>query len=83
MYFFRSPVFDRSSDSLRFHIPPSVTKNAAKVCAVAVDGRCHGYSIITYSSLPSCIGIQPKVTWKRYSSLKMSGDTHKIPPTNE
>ncbi|KAA0721036.1 Plexin-C1 Virus-encoded semaphorin protein receptor [Triplophysa tibetana] len=59
-----SPVFDQSSDSLRFHIPPSVSKDAAKVCAVTVDGRCHGDSIVTYSSLPSCTGIQPKVNWK-------------------
>ncbi|XP_057179717.1 plexin-C1-like [Triplophysa rosa] len=59
-----SPVFDRSSDSLRFHIPPSGTKGTAKVCAVTEDGRCHGNSTITYSSQPSCTGIQPKVTWK-------------------
>nr|XP_055046399.1 plexin-C1-like [Misgurnus anguillicaudatus] len=59
-----SPVFDRSSDSLRFHIPPSKTKGTAKVCAVTDDDRCHGNSIITYSSQPSCTEIQPKVTWR-------------------
>ncbi|XP_073693877.1 plexin-C1-like [Garra rufa] len=58
-----SPVFDRSSDSLRFHIPPSETKGTAKVCVVTPDDRCHGNSIITYSSQPSCTGIQPTVTW--------------------
>ncbi|XP_051547304.1 plexin-C1-like isoform X2 [Myxocyprinus asiaticus] len=58
-----APVFERSSDTLRFHIPPSETKGTMKVCAVTPDGRCHGNSIITYSSQPSCTGIQPKVTW--------------------
>ncbi|XP_016393840.1 plexin-C1-like, partial [Sinocyclocheilus rhinocerous] len=61
-----SPVFDRSSDTLRFHIPPSGTKGTVKVCVVTPDDRCHGnsnYSIITYSSQPSCTGIQPTVTW--------------------
>ncbi|XP_073724086.1 plexin-C1-like [Misgurnus anguillicaudatus] len=57
------PVFDRSSDSLRFHIPPSETKGTLKVCVVTEDYRCHGNSNITYSSQPSCTGIQPKVTW--------------------
>ncbi|KAA0721035.1 Plexin-C1 Virus-encoded semaphorin protein receptor [Triplophysa tibetana] len=60
----QSPVFDRSSDSLRFHIPPSGNKGIANVCAVTQDGRCHGTSIITYSSQPSCTDKQPKVTWK-------------------
>ncbi|XP_073724091.1 plexin-C1 [Misgurnus anguillicaudatus] len=59
-----SPVFDRSSDSLRFHVPPSKTKGTAKVCAVTEDDRCHGNSIITYSSQPRCTEIQPKVTWR-------------------
>ncbi|XP_065124583.1 uncharacterized protein [Paramisgurnus dabryanus] len=59
-----SPVFGLSSDSLRFHVPPSKTKGTAKVCAVTEDDRCHGNSIITYSSQPSCTGIQPKVTWR-------------------
>ncbi|RXN17778.1 plexin-C1-like protein [Labeo rohita] len=58
-----SPVFDRSSDTLRFHIPPSATKGTVKVCVVTPDDRCHGNSIITYSSQPSCTGIQPNVTW--------------------
>ncbi|RXN17779.1 plexin-C1-like protein [Labeo rohita] len=58
-----SPVFDRSSDTLRFHIPPSATKGTVKVCVVTPDNRCHGNSIITYSSQPSCTGIQPTVTW--------------------
>nr|XP_055046301.1 plexin-C1-like [Misgurnus anguillicaudatus] len=58
------PVFDRSSDSLRFHVPPSETKGTLKVCVVTEDDRCHGNSIITYSSQPSCTGIQPKVTWR-------------------
>ncbi|KAL1275842.1 hypothetical protein QQF64_035465 [Cirrhinus molitorella] len=58
-----SPVFDRSSDTLRFHIPPSETKGTVKVCVVTPDDRCHGNSIITYSSQPSCTGIQPTVTW--------------------
>ncbi|XP_016390282.1 plexin-C1-like [Sinocyclocheilus rhinocerous] len=58
-----SPVFDRSSDTLRFHIPPSGTKGTVKVCVVTPDDRCHGNSIITYSSQPSCTGIQPTVTW--------------------
>ncbi|XP_073694102.1 plexin-C1-like [Garra rufa] len=57
------PVFDHSSDSLRFHIPPSETKGTAKVCVVTPDDRCHGNSIITYSSQPSCTGIKPTVTW--------------------
>ncbi|XP_052433991.1 plexin-C1 [Carassius gibelio] len=58
-----SPVFDRSSDTLRFHIPPSATKGTVKVCVVTPDDRCHGNSIITYSSQPSCTGIQPTVSW--------------------
>ncbi|KAK7130098.1 hypothetical protein R3I93_019664 [Phoxinus phoxinus] len=59
-----SPVFDRSSDTLRFHIPPSGTKGTVKVCVVTLDGRCHGNSIITYGSQPSCSGIQPTVSWR-------------------
>ncbi|XP_059360621.1 plexin-C1-like [Carassius carassius] len=58
-----SPVFDCSSDTLRFHIPPSGTKGTVKVCVVTPDDRCHGNSIITYSSQPSCTGIQPTVSW--------------------
>ncbi|XP_016139306.1 plexin-C1-like [Sinocyclocheilus grahami] len=58
-----SPVFDRSSDTLRFHIPPSETKGTVKVCVVTPDDRCHGNSIITYSSQPSCTGIQPTLSW--------------------
>ncbi|CAM4565673.1 unnamed protein product [Leuciscus chuanchicus] len=34
-----SPVFDRSSDTLRFHIPPSGTKGTVKVCVVTPDDR--------------------------------------------
>ncbi|KAF4114623.1 hypothetical protein G5714_004846 [Onychostoma macrolepis] len=63
MFLFRSPVFDRSSDTLRFHIPPSGTKGTVKVCVVTPDDRCHGNSIVTYRSQPSCTGIQPTVTW--------------------
>ncbi|XP_077090422.1 plexin-C1-like [Siphateles boraxobius] len=59
-----SPVFDRSSDTLRFHIPPSGTKGTVKVCVVTPDDRCHGNSIITYRPQPSCIGIQPTVSWR-------------------
>ncbi|XP_056093251.1 plexin-C1 [Rhinichthys klamathensis goyatoka] len=59
-----SPVFDRSSDTLRFNIPPSGTKGTVKVCVVTPDDRCHGNSIITYSSQPSCTGIQPTVSWR-------------------
>ncbi|XP_056093248.1 plexin-C1-like [Rhinichthys klamathensis goyatoka] len=59
-----SPVFDRSSDTLRFHIPPSGTTGTVKVCVVTPDDRCHGNSIITYSSQPSCTGIQPTVSWR-------------------
>nr|XP_055046299.1 plexin-C1-like [Misgurnus anguillicaudatus] len=58
------PVFDRSSDRLKFHVPPSETKGTLKVCVVTEDDRCHGNSIITYNSQPSCTGIQPKVTWR-------------------
>ncbi|XP_026089171.1 plexin-C1-like [Carassius auratus] len=58
-----SPVFDRSSDSLRFHIPPSETKGTVKVCVVTPDDRCHGNSTITYGSQPSCTWIQPTVSW--------------------
>ncbi|XP_077090421.1 plexin-C1 [Siphateles boraxobius] len=58
-----SPVFNRSRDTLRFHIPPSGTKGTGKVCVVTPDDRCHGNSIITYSSQPSCTGIQPTVSW--------------------
>ncbi|KTG43868.1 hypothetical protein cypCar_00021955 [Cyprinus carpio] len=57
------PVFDRSSDTLRFHIPPSGTKGTVKVCVVTPDDRCHGNNIITYVSHPSCTGIQPAVSW--------------------
>ncbi|XP_051746982.1 plexin-C1-like [Ctenopharyngodon idella] len=60
-----SPVFNRSSDTLRFHIPPSGSKGTVKVCVVTFDDRCHGNSIITYSSQPSCTGIQPTVSWRR------------------
>ncbi|XP_073724099.1 plexin-C1 [Misgurnus anguillicaudatus] len=59
-----SPVFNRSNDRLRFHVPPSKTKGTVKVCAVTEDDRCHGNSSITYSSQPSCTEIKPKVTWK-------------------
>ncbi|XP_073693787.1 plexin-C1-like [Garra rufa] len=59
-----SLVFDSSSDTLRFNIPPSETKGTVKVCVVTPDDRCHGNSIITYSSQPSCTGIQPTVTWR-------------------
>ncbi|XP_067248110.1 plexin-C1-like [Chanodichthys erythropterus] len=59
------PVIDRSSDTLRFHIPPSETKGTVKLCVVTPDDRCHGNSIITYSSQPSCTGIQPRVSWSR------------------
>ncbi|RXN21259.1 plexin-C1-like protein [Labeo rohita] len=58
-----APVFNGSSDTLRFHIPPSETKETVKVCVVTPDDRCHGNSIITYSSQPSCTGIQPRFTW--------------------
>ncbi|XP_056312340.1 plexin-C1-like [Danio aesculapii] len=58
-----SPVFDRSSDTLLLNIPPSETKGTAKMCVVTPDDRCHGNSIITYSSLPSCTEIQPNYTW--------------------
>ncbi|XP_042601958.1 plexin-C1-like [Cyprinus carpio] len=58
-----SPVFDRSSDTLRFHIPPSGTKGTVKVCVVTPDARCHGNTIITYGSQPSCTGIHPTVSW--------------------
>ncbi|XP_050963580.1 plexin-C1-like [Labeo rohita] len=60
-----SPVFNASSDTLRFHIPPSETKGTVKVCVVTPDDRCHGNSIITYSSQPSCTGIQPRFSWSR------------------
>ncbi|KTF82400.1 hypothetical protein cypCar_00001737, partial [Cyprinus carpio] len=63
MFLFRSPVFDRSSDTLRFHIPPSGTKGTVKVCVVTPDARCHGNTIITYGSQPSCTGIHPTVSW--------------------
>ncbi|XP_059367216.1 plexin-C1-like isoform X2 [Carassius carassius] len=59
-----SPVFDRSNDTLRFHIPPSGTKGTVKLCVVTPDDRCHGNSAITYSSQPSCTGIHPKVSWR-------------------
>ncbi|XP_051746960.1 plexin-C1-like [Ctenopharyngodon idella] len=59
-----SPVFDRSSDTLKFHIPPSGSKGTVKVCVVTPDDSCHGNSIITYSSQPSCTGIQPTVSWR-------------------
>ncbi|XP_059367218.1 plexin-C1-like [Carassius carassius] len=58
-----SLVFDRFSDTLWFHIPPSGTKGTVKVCVVTPDDRCHGNSIITYGSQPSCTGIQPTVSW--------------------
>ncbi|XP_052410450.1 plexin-C1 isoform X2 [Carassius gibelio] len=58
-----SPVFDRSSDTLWFHIPPSETKGTVKVCVVTPDDRCHGNSIITYGSQPNCTGVQPTVSW--------------------
>ncbi|KAL1275845.1 hypothetical protein QQF64_035468 [Cirrhinus molitorella] len=69
-----SPVFDRSSDTLRFHIPPSETKGTVKVCVVTPDDRCPGNSIITYSSQPSCTGIQPTVTWSRSDHFRLMSD---------
>ncbi|XP_051976290.1 plexin-C1-like isoform X2 [Xyrauchen texanus] len=59
-----APVFEYFNDTLQFHIPPSETKGTVKVCAVTPDGRCHGNSIVTYSSQPTCTGIHPKVSWK-------------------
>ncbi|KTF80503.1 hypothetical protein cypCar_00019335, partial [Cyprinus carpio] len=64
-----SPVFDRSSDTLRFHIPPSGTKGTVKVCVVTSDDRCHGNSTITYGSHSSCTGIHPTVSWSSFKYL--------------
>ncbi|XP_059360622.1 plexin-C1-like [Carassius carassius] len=80
-----SPVFDRSSDMLRFHIPPSGTKGTVKVCVVTPDDRCHGSSIITYSSQPSCTGIQPTVSWSSHNGFthhQHSSDTREISPVS-
>ncbi|TRY82226.1 hypothetical protein DNTS_023867, partial [Danionella cerebrum] len=59
------PVFDHSNETLRIHIPPSELKGRIIMCVVTPDNRCHGNSIITYSSQPRCSGVQPRNTWKR------------------
>ncbi|XP_056311032.1 plexin-C1-like [Danio aesculapii] len=59
-----SPVFDSTNETLRFHIPPSEIKGTVKMCAITPDDRCHGNSIITYSSQPRCTGVQPRNSWK-------------------
>ncbi|XP_056311631.1 plexin-C1-like [Danio aesculapii] len=59
-----SPVFDRSSDTLSFHIPPSETKGTERMCVVTPDDHCHGNSIIIYSSQPKCTGVQPRNSWR-------------------
>ncbi|XP_073803231.1 plexin-C1-like isoform X2 [Danio rerio] len=59
-----SPVFDGSSDTLRFNIPPSETKGTVKLCVVTPDNLCHGNSNIIYSSQPKCTGVQPRSSWR-------------------
>nr|XP_009298597.2 plexin-C1-like [Danio rerio] len=59
-----SPVLNRSSDTLVVNIPPSETKGKVKMCVVTPDNRCHGNSIITYSSQPRCTGVQPRNSWR-------------------
>ncbi|KAG7456311.1 hypothetical protein MATL_G00250480 [Megalops atlanticus] len=57
-----SPVWNRSSGSLTFHIP-SASKGVVTVCAVVPGGKCHGSAEITYRSLPSCGSLSPNSTW--------------------
>ncbi|KAI4886672.1 hypothetical protein NFI96_016335, partial [Prochilodus magdalenae] len=57
-----TPVLERSTDALKFHIPSGNT-GKVKVCVVTADGRCHSNIIITYGSQPTCTGLQPRSTW--------------------
>ncbi|KAI4903287.1 hypothetical protein NFI96_032778, partial [Prochilodus magdalenae] len=57
-----TPVLERSTDTLKFHIPSGNT-GKVKVCVVTADGRCHSNIIITYGSQPTCTGLQPRSTW--------------------
>ncbi|KAK1789579.1 hypothetical protein P4O66_015482 [Electrophorus voltai] len=56
------PVLERSTDTLRFHIPNG-NKGAVRVCVVTADGSCHSNATITYGSQPTCTGLQPRITW--------------------
>ncbi|KAL3976752.1 phosphatidylinositol-3,4,5-trisphosphate 5-phosphatase 2 [Sarotherodon galilaeus] len=58
-----SPVWDNTGFSLMFHIPTSDIKGVVSVCLLLPDGRCHGKTKITYSSLPSCTNITPSSSW--------------------
>lgn len=60
----RTPVLERSNDTLKFHIP-SGNKDAVSVCVVTADGRCHSKATVTYSSQPICSKLQPGVSWSR------------------
>ncbi|XP_030628573.1 uncharacterized protein LOC115810685 [Chanos chanos] len=57
-----SPVLQRSSDNLIFHIPGGI-KGTARVCVVMPDGGCHGNTAIFYGSQPSCTNMQPRKSW--------------------
>ncbi|XP_035379567.1 plexin-C1-like isoform X1 [Electrophorus electricus] len=56
------PVLERSTDTLRFHIPNG-NKGSVRVCVVTADGSCHSNATITYGSQPTCTGLQPRLTW--------------------
>lgn len=60
----RTPVLERSNDTLRFHIP-SGNKETVRVCVVTAGGRCYSNATVTYISQPTCTELQPGVTWSR------------------
>ncbi|XP_022077940.2 plexin-C1-like [Acanthochromis polyacanthus] len=58
-----SPVWNNTGVSLTFHIPSTDNKGVVKVCVLLPDGSCHGNTIITYRSAPSCTDIVPNSSW--------------------
>lgn len=60
----RSPVLERSNNTLKFNIPPW-NKEIVKVCAVTADGRHYCNATIRYNSQPTCVEFQPDVSWSR------------------
>ncbi|XP_015248084.1 PREDICTED: plexin-C1-like [Cyprinodon variegatus] len=59
-----SAVLNNNGSSLMFHVPSAEMKGMAKVCALLLDGSCHGNLAITYQSSPTCSDIVPAITWR-------------------
>ncbi|XP_014874483.1 plexin-C1-like [Poecilia latipinna] len=59
-----SPVWNKTGESLTFHIPRRTNEAEAKVCVVLSDGSCHGEAKIAYQSAPSCNSTSPTTIWR-------------------